>query len=124
MSVTNFEDITEDLTEAETRFTDEMKFYLETILSEGVVKQADIVEIINMKIVMEHGTGHEIKLTPMRLRKYFNFFRTNGIIPIIATSNGCYISKDQNEIAKQILSMEERARQILRASEGMKKFLI
>lgn len=122
--ITNFEEITEDLSEVELLFKDDMQRYLEIVLSNGVIKQGDIVEIINMKIVHEYGPGHDIKITPMRLRKYFNYFRTHGIIPIIATSKGCYISTDTEEIQKQILSLEERARQIIKAANGMSKFLI
>jgi hypothetical protein len=123
--ITNFEELTEDLTEEEMSFKDDVKKHLEVILnSQGnPVKQKDIVEIIEHRLAIQHGPD-AIRITPMRLRKFFNYFRTNGVLPIIATSNGCYISRDQQEIEKQILSLEERARQISRAANGMKKFLL
>lgn len=124
MSLLNFEEITEDLTEAELGFVHDMKRYLEIVLSGDLIqKQNDIVEILNMKIVHEYGPGYHIKMTPMRLRKFFNYFRSNGILPIIATSQGCYITKNKEEIEKQIVSMKQRARQIDRAAEGMRAFL-
>jgi hypothetical protein len=121
--IQNFEEITEDLTEQEIQFIPEMTQYFKIVLSGGIVqKQSDITEIINMKLVHAHGPS-VFKITPMRLRKYFNYFRSNGILPIIATSNGCYISYDKEEIEKQILSMKQRARQIERAAIGMGAFL-
>lgn len=121
--ITNFEDITEDLSEEELAYKDDIKRYLEAIISTRTVKQNQIVEEINMRFGFDYGMLH-FKITATRLRKYFNYFRTNGILPLIATSYGCYISSDKIEIEKQILSMKERARQILRAADGMNKFLI
>lgn len=124
MSLVNFDQITEDLSELEMNFVYDMKRYFEIILGGGLVqKQSDIVEILNMKIVHEYGPGFDIKMTPIRLRKYFNYFRSNGILPIIATSQGCYISTNKEEIEKQIISMKQRARQIDKAAEGLRVFL-
>lgn len=142
--ITNFENITEDLTELEKKFIPEIKEIIDlsfrsktTIESDGVlisetysdylkrpIKQKELSDIINYELIQKHGLFVEIKINSVRLRKYFNYFRTNGILPLIATSDGCYISTDKTEIEKQILSMKERARQILRAADGLNKFLI
>lgn len=124
--ITNFEDITEDLTEMEISFKPDIQKYLEELLldkKQNPIKQTDIVLNLNYRLFMEHGKDG-IMITTVRLRKYFNYFRSNGLIPLVATSEGCYISSDKIEIEKQILSMKERARQILRAADGLGKFLI
>lgn len=122
--ITNFEELTADLSEDELIFKDEVKDHLLKVLVPGViVKQKDIAEILNLRMFQQHGQDG-IMITPTRLRKFFNYFRTNGSLPLVATSQGCYISFSKEEIQKQIISLEERARQILRAAEGMKKFLI
>lgn len=138
--ITNFENITEDLTEIELKYADEIKNIIDRIfrseseasfgkkvlgsLQKTPIKQPELCKHINYKLIEKYGLFVEIKLNSVRLRKYFNYFRSNGILPIIATSDGCYISNDKTEIEKQILSMKERARQILRAADGMNKFLI
>jgi len=124
MSLVNFEEITQDLNEQEMLYLNDITKYLEKLLSDRKfpTKQTDIIEQINYLLFSDHGVD-SIRITTVRLRKYFNYMRTNGILPIIATSDGCYISHDRTHIEKQILSLEQRARQILRASEGMKRFL-
>lgn len=138
--ITNFEEISEDLTELELKFSDEIEKIIYSCFCERIettygriayskpkkvpIKQAKLCDMVNNSLIEKHGLFVEIKLTSVRLRKYFNFFRSNSRLPLIATSDGCYISDDKAEIEKQILSMEQRARQILKASEGMKKFLI
>jgi len=123
--IVNFEDITEDLSEEEMNFKDDVKDFLLKVLSNTPshqIKQSDLIQMINTYFAINRGP-ESIKLSTVRLRKYFNYFRTNGILPLIATSKGCYISKSKEEIENQILSLEQRAKQILKAAEGMKKLL-
>lgn len=120
--ITNFEKHTVDLSEEELAYLPDVKRYLLSLLSGPAVKQNDLCDMINMKFVMEYGP-ESMHITAARLRKYFNYIRVNGLLPLIATSDGCYISNDQNEIMKQITSLKERARQIMRAAEGMEIFL-
>lgn len=138
--ITNFEQVTEDLTELEKEFMPEVKNIIDLAFRDKTeisqerfvygpyrktpIKQKDLSDLINLKLIQKHGFFCNFKINSVRLRKYFNYFRSNGILPLIATSDGCYISNDKQEIEKQIQSMEERARQILRASNGMKKFLL
>ncbi len=88
------------------------------------MKQPEVVRQVNSHLIAKHGLFCNMRLNTVRLRKYFNYFRTNGIIPIIATSDGCYITTDKEEINRQVISLEERARQINKAAQGLKKFLL
>jgi len=63
------------------------------------------------------------KFSEPRLRKCSNYIRTNGILPLIATSQGYYVSYDKQEINSQIQSLVERANSILKSAEGLKKFI-
>lgn len=121
--ITNFENQTEDLNEQEKVFAPLIEKYLKMLLSEKKpVKQVDLCDQVNFNFVYENGPN-VFSINMPRLRKYFNYFRSNGILPIIATSDGCYLSNDNLQIEKQIKSLEERARQIQRAADGMKKLL-
>lgn len=138
--ITNFEEITEDLTDLEREYLPDVEKALANILTTKQnlstelivllgkfpkpIKQAEIVKQLNANLIAKHGLFCQMRLNTVRLRKYFNYFRTNGILPIVATSDGCYITTDKEEIEKQIKSLSERANQIQRAAEGLKKFLI
>jgi hypothetical protein len=58
-----------------------------------------------------------------RLRKMVNYIRTNGIIPLIATSHGYFTTDCKETISEQIKSLQERANSIERCAAGLKKFL-
>jgi hypothetical protein len=47
----------------------------------------------------------------------------NGIMPIIATSQGYYVSHDKQEILDQINSLTQRANSIMNSANGLKNFL-
>lgn len=125
MSVINFENITEDLTENELEYlpnvVDAIKFRL-TDIGEPV-KQNILANYINNWLKDKHGIFCKIEMNTVRLRKYFNHIRVNGMLPIIATSSGCYIATNKQDIEKQIHSLEQRARSIQKAADGLKKFL-
>ena len=120
--ITNFEEITEDLTNVELSYIETIKSYLLGVLSYSPIKQGILCFMINNYLMQMEGNP-QIAFTPIRLRKFINYFRSNGILPIIATSDGCTINYDTHEIAKQIKSLEQRAASILKASEGLKKIL-
>jgi hypothetical protein len=63
------------------------------------------------------------KLTEPRLRKITNFLRSAKILPVMATSKGYYISFNKDEIAKQILSLEQRRDAIQSAIDGLKLWI-
>lgn len=135
MSVINFEEITEDLSELELKHLDEIKdFIMKSFINYGFIgtvkfhkkpiKQDALTKHINSELILKYGLFTPLKINSARLRKYFSYFRCNGILPIIATKDGCYLSQDREEIEKQILSLEQRSRQIAKAATGMRTFLI
>ena len=142
--VQNFEEQTEDLTELELIHLNEIKEIINNAFRDEIevtgnhgqtvtvrsklqrrpIKQDALTDKINYELILKYGLFTPLKINSARLRKYFSYFRCNGILPIIATKDGCYLSQDREEIQKQILSLEQRSRQIAKAADGMKKFLI
>ena len=122
--IENFEEITQDLTEVELRYASFIALELMKHLRPGVtIKQPELCKLINGGLVARYGLFNQMKINNVRLRKYFNYFRSKGQLPIIATSDGCSISYDPDIIRSQIHSLEQRARSILLAANGMKTFV-
>lgn len=116
--ITNFESITNELSTEEKKMIPILIKGFSTRTSQNPIKAPDIIRAINSK-----DYGLKNKFTEVRLRKICNFIRTNGIIPLCATSKGYYVSYDKNEIQNQILSLRERAEAILACADGMTKFM-
>lgn len=112
--VTNFENITASLSDDEKQLVPIIIKGLSTKTKDSAIKATEICTKLNDK-------GY--KITEARLRKITNFIRSEGILPVIATSNGYYISYDKQEISKQIQSLTERAEAIMSSANGLKKFI-
>lgn len=112
--ITNFENITSQLTEDEKELVHIIIQGLSGRTKDTPIKGAEICKKLNNK-------GY--KITEARLRKITNFIRSESILPIIATSNGYYCSYDKDEIKKQIQSLIERADAIMLSANGLKKFI-
>lgn len=114
--VTNFELETAPLTEDEKRYVPIIIKGLSTKTKDKAIKSDEIVKALNQKYSY-------CKMTGARLRKITNFIRSEGILPVIATTNGYYVSYDQEEIKSQIVSLLDRAQAIINSANGLKKFL-
>lgn len=62
-------------------------------------------------------------LTEPRLRKIVNYIRQNGMLPIIATSNGYFMADCEDDILDQIQSLQDRIDAIAAARDGLAKFV-
>ena len=114
--ITNFETITYELTDQELKL---VPIFIEGIrkFTDGKkIKAPEIVNLINSK----YG---EKTITQPRLRKIVNYVRSNGLLPVIATSKGYYVSYDKQEIKQQIRSLKERASAIYSSASGLESFL-
>lgn len=109
--ITNFEHITRDLTADEARL-------LPIIISVMKAHRGNL-NAITGKEICSKVSG----LTEPRLRKLVNFIRTNGILPVIATSNGYYTADTVEEVQKQIQSLNDRIAAISAARDGLMKFV-
>jgi hypothetical protein len=116
--ITNFEEITEELTQEELALIPFIVNAFKKYTKEEPIKATDIVSKF---LKSEHS--QKITMTQPRLRKMVNYIRTNALLPLIATSNGYYVSTDKEEIEKQILSLTQRANSILKCAKGLSKLI-
>jgi hypothetical protein len=120
MSVTNFEEHTSELTSEEMEILPIVVHGFRNYKKTNPIKAELIVTRMNEYLL---ARGYKTRMTQPRLRKMVNYIRTNGLIPLIATSNGYFTSNCKQTIQEQIQSLQERANSIERCAEGLKKFL-
>ena len=120
MSVTNFEEHTHELTSEEMEILPIVVHGFRNYKKDSPIKAELIVTRLNEYLV---GRGFKTRMTQPRLRKMVNYIRTNGIIPLIATSHGYFTSDCKETIQDQIQSLYERANSIERCANGLRKFL-
>jgi hypothetical protein len=112
----NFEEITTDLTPEELEWLELMVIGLRKYTAQNPIKAPDIVAGWNSK-------PGRLKMTEVKLRKFCNHIRANGILPLIATSKGYFVSWDKEDIRNQVTSLEQRSRSIQSSADGLKRFL-
>jgi len=117
--INNFEDFTQELTPDEKKLIKPLMDGLSTKTKNNTIKAPVIVKKMNEYALKNNLT----KITEPRLRKLVNHIRFNGMLPVIATSQGYYVSYNKQEILDQINSLTQRANSILDSANGLKKFL-
>lgn len=118
--ITNFEELTQELSDEEKLLVPVLVKGFEKKTKLNPVKAPEIIKQINAN---KDKYGLKKNFTEVRLRKLCNFLRTRSVIPLIATSDGYYVSYDREEIQKQVNSLTERADAIMRSADGLKEFL-
>ena len=120
MSVTNFEEFTHELTNEEMEILPIVVHGFRNYKKTNPIKAQLIVDRMNEYLL---ARGFKTRMSQPRLRKIVNYIRTNGLLPLIATSNGYFTTDCKLTIQEQIKSLQERANSIYRCSEGLKKYL-
>jgi len=73
------------------------------------------------------GVNKNMKLTQKfsdrRLRKIINYYRVQGILPIISTSKGYHVSYEVEDIQHMITSLSQRANSILEGCYGLQRII-
>jgi len=118
--VNGFEDFTNELTEDEKKLVPLVINGFKKYTKENPIKSKEIVSKMNEFLAKNN---YNIKMTDVRLRKLVNYIRSSGKQPIMANSNGYYVSYDKDEIRQQIESLQQRARSINMCAEGLSKFI-
>lgn len=120
--VKNFEEITHDLTKDELKVVQLLIKGFANRKKDNPIKGPEAVESIN-KFITGNPEFNGYHLTEPRLRKCCNYIRSNGLLPLIATTKGYHVSYNPDEIKTQIKSLEDRANAILSSANGLRKFL-
>ncbi len=118
--LTNFEEHTEDLNEKELSIIPALIKGFSTHGKENPIKAQKIVEQMNIYL-SSHSI--DLKMSEPRLRKCCNYIRSHGLLPLIATSDGYFVSHDKEVILSQIQSLKERAGSIMACADGLEKFI-
>ncbi|MBC8315241.1 MAG: hypothetical protein H8E51_07035 [Bacteroidetes bacterium] len=117
MTVTNFEEVTKELSEDEfSMLPNLIQILQEHADQENAIYSNDLCRKMATRCKVEKFSGP-------RLRKMVNYLRVNGILPVIATSKGYYLSYNKDIIELQIKSLFERASAIRKSAYGLQKFL-
>lgn len=115
--LTNFENITYELTEEEQKLVGDIVMAFQKYTKDNPIKAPEICAKINDNKLTKKP------FTESRLRKICNYIRSNGMIPLIATSNGYYVDYSPEVLQSQIRSLKERASSIYRCAQGLEVFL-
>lgn len=120
--ITNFEGVTSPLSDDEMKLVPYIIDGLKKRDKHNAIKGADIC-----KRMQEFKSSIGIKDKPVfseaRLRKIVNYIRTNGLLPVGATSNGYFCITDRIEIERQVKSLRQRADAINAAADALNKFI-
>lgn len=118
MPVTLYEDITEALSENDLKHVNSMKNIFPIVMpANTLVKAPELCKKVN------HELANYYYITPVSLRKWVNFMRSNGILPILASSRGYFLSYNKETIMDQVQSLRERANSINKAADGLLNFI-
>lgn len=118
--ITNFEDITSELTEKEQELLPVLVKGFRCHTKENPIKAPDIVRQVNVYFKTKNSP---LRLTEPKLRKCCNYIRSKSLLPLIATSEGYYVSYDKDIVYSQIQSLRERASSINSCATGLQKFI-
>jgi len=118
--ITNFEEYTHELTSEEMEILQLVIHGFRAYKKTNPIKAELIVKRMNLYL---ENNGYKMRLTQPRLRKLVNYIRSNGLLPLIATSNGYFTTDCKQTIQEQIKSLQERANSIKRCANGLEKFL-
>lgn len=123
MSITNFETLTEELTPEELSIQCFVESAFKKCMDEkNAIKGKDLVIMINHRIATEYDPQFA-KMTEVRLRKFVNYYRSKGFIPICASSLGYFVSMDAEVLKLQVESLNQRANSMKKASDGLAKWI-
>ncbi len=99
--ITNFEKITEDLTDQEKELLPRFVAAIKTKVGKKNIITATQIQ----RIYADKG----MKVPGARIRKIINYIRTNELVPLlVSTSNGYFIATKRSEVESCIKSLKER----------------
>ena len=117
--ITNFEEETSPLTDSEKDMLPILMELLRDVKKESPILSRWLCDKFNKAIDVKCCKP----INDVRLRKLTNHIRSNGLLPIIATSRGYYCSYNKSDIRLQIKSLNERADAIMNSAVGLEQFL-
>lgn len=77
-------------------------------------------KIVDWFIYKRFDIGFKGVFNELKLRKLINFIRMNGLLPVMSSSDGYYISRDPVDILQMAASLESRCYAINEAAKGLR----
>jgi hypothetical protein len=114
--ITNFELITPNINKDELSI-----LHLFIQVMSGIVKPTKAPIIVKSMNAILQQEGHKLIFNQVRLRRFVNYCRSYSFLPIIATSEGYFVSYRDVDIDLQIKSLTERSNAIFTAAYGLFK---
>lgn len=118
--IENFEEITEPINVDDLKFLPVLIRGLERHGKEDPIKGREIVAAMNRQKLKYNFNA---QFSEARLRKLVNHIRVNGLLAVIATSNGYFVSNESETLRSQIRSLRDRANGIHAAADGLESLL-
>lgn len=115
--ITNFEEITHNLTPAELDLAHKLIPAFKARTKENKISTRELVKKVTEYYQLT------FKFNDVRLRKIVNYYRSFGILPVCGSSDGYFVSYDVLEMKKTAESLEQRTVSILNSSFGMQKMI-
>jgi hypothetical protein len=119
--ITNFEEITCDLSEQELELLPAFIEGFRKHTKKNPIKSPKIVAAMKLWL---SANGIIYKVSDVKVRQFANHIRRFSLLPLCATSDGYFVTFDENVIRSQIRSLQERARSIQACADGLKQFVI
>lgn len=96
-----------------------MKFLVQWMTSnhlgtQHAIKGQDIVDVVNTQFA-----DYKLRIDVRHVRWYIQMIRREGLAPILAGSNGYYVSFIPEDIYRQMKSMNSRRQEIYDAISGL-----
>lgn len=123
MPILSFEEQTRSLNTKDIELVDTIKEILVSVLIPDISpkKSGALAFLISYKLQKDYGIYDTIN--DVKLRKWVSYFRTNGLLPIIATSEGYFITAKSELIRDQQKSLRQRASRMNSAADGLEIFI-
>lgn len=117
--ITSFQEYTFELNDAELAVLPTFIEWVKTGTDHRPLKAPALITKINVSLLERRIKYH---MTEERFRKFVNYVRSHGVLPLIATSHGYFVSYEPDVVRAQMKSLRERAGGILAARAGLASF--
>lgn len=111
--LTGFEDITPELSDDEKEIAE--------LVAKGLKVRVGREKAISNRKMREKIAEKNVKVGDAKMRKVVQYIRIEGLVPLLVASNeGYYVAKDEEEVRGHYRSLKQRARAISKLAENLR----
>jgi len=116
--IVGFEEWTQPLSDNEKALMEIIMEGLKKFSKAKPINNAMICTLINKKYGKKYG-----QLSEPRVRKIVNRIRGDGLLPVIGSRKGYYVSYDEGDITEELRGLSQRVASIQFSQKGLRTFL-